>query len=329
MPGGSSTTTQNTQSQPLKEVRPLLNTAFSDALRAYKGGVGSQPYTGSTVVPQSQQTQQGYKGIMQSANQNANGRNGLNSNLQDIISNGGFNDAQSGALGNMQNQLKQLGGNGLSGAQDDALANYRKLANSSYDFNANPGSQGVLDAALRDQSNAVNLNAAASGRYGSGIHEGVLAQKAGDLSNTFRYGDYNNWLGRKDNANAGMASLGQQGVQNRQGLSGNIFNAGQSGLGNMTQAYTAQQSPYQNMLGVGAANEDLYKRTMDDKLRVYDAQNNAPWTQIQKLLAAAGGGGSYGSQSTTATAPGANPFLSTLGGTASGLSSLNTILGLL
>lgn len=307
------TTTQGT-SQPYKQSQPLLNTILGDASRAYSQGIGSQPYTGSTVVPFSQQTMQAQKGIMQSANQNANGANGLNANAQDIIKGGGFNNYQRGALNNMQGQLSQLGGNGLSNAQDDALSNYRTLANGNYNPNANPGSQGVLDAALRDQSNAVNLNAAAAGRYGSGVHEGVLAQKAGDLSNSFRYNDFNNWLGRKDAANAGMASLGQQGVQNRQGLSSSIFNAGQAGLGNMTSAYQAQQMPYQAMAGVGSQMEDLGTRSMNDRLRIWNETQNAPLKNFQNYLGIAGLNGQFNNTSQTTTSPGQNPFLTALGG---------------
>lgn len=356
MSGGTQQTTST--SKPMKEVKPLLTTAFNDALQFYNSGVGAD--TTSNVVPWSNQTSTAMTGITNMANRNANSPRGLNSNLQGIIDRGGFNQQQFGALGNMQRQLGQLGdnglgsaqdkvqnrfqsqlrslgANGLSNVQDDALQNYRRLANSNYNPNANPGAQGVLNAALRDQSNATNLDAAAAGRYGSGTHEGVLAQKAGDLSSSFRYSDFNNWLGRKDAANQNMASLsqqgignvqglgqniaslGQQGIQNRQGLSSSLFNAAQTGLGNMSQAYQGMKQPFTDLMGVGSMNEDLYRRTLDDQ----DRLQNQPWTQLQKLLAAAGGAGNYSTNVTTA--PGPNPFLQTLGGVTSGVGLLGSL----
>jgi hypothetical protein len=185
----------------------------------------------------------------------------------------------------------------------------------------------------------VNLNAAAAGRYGSGVHEGVLAQKVGDLSNNFRYNDFNNWLNRRDAANQnivglsqtglgnqqalgqGISSLGQQGTNNIQSLAGSLFNAGQTGLGNMTAAYQGQQLPYQDLMKIGSMNEDLQNRELQDRIRVFDAQNNLPWTQLQRLTGVLAGGDPY--KSTTTTTPGQNPFLSTLGT----IGGLNTLLG--
>jgi hypothetical protein len=358
--GGTQQTTS--VSEPPAAFKPLLNQIGTDALKFYKDGSGSGIYTGSTVIPFSQQTTQGMNGVTNLANKNIMGQNGLDSNLQHIIRQGGFNDYQQGSLNSLQNMLGRLGPNGLTNsqdsvlgkfqntlgglgpngltnAQDNALQNYRQLANSDYSLNANPGAKGVLDASIRDATNAVNLNAAAAGRYGSGVHEGVLAQKIGDLSNNFRYNDYNNWLGRRDAANQNMAglseqglgniqnmgqginALAQQGVGNNQSLSGTLFNAGQSGLANMTNAYQGQQLPYNDLFKVGAMNEDLANREMQDKLRIWDAKNNQPWAQLQRLTGALAGGDPY--KSTTTTAPGPNPFLQTLGG----LGFANTLLG--
>lgn len=309
---GKQTTVQQGGSTPYKKSQPIIDTILKDAQRGYKQGIGSDVYTGSTVDPFSRQTEQTYNGITGVANDNM-GNRGLGKNFQSIINNGGFNGRQLGALKNMQGQLNDLGKNGLSNDQDAAMANYRQLANGSYDFNANPGAQGVLDASIRDATNAANLNASAAGRYGSGTHEGVLASKIGDLSNTFRYGDYNNWLGRHDAANAGMASLGQQGVQNRQGLASGVFNAGQAGIGNMNAAYQGMMQPYQSKLGVGAAYDDLGNRQMQDQLRIFDAQNNAPLKNMQNYLGLAGLNGQFNQTQTTTQAPGPNPWLQGLG----------------
>ncbi len=324
MPGGTQTTNTNTTSKPYKGSVDLIDRALKDAFNLYKGGVGNDVYTGSLVVPMSNQDTQAYDNLTHIANRNSGDR-GLQGNLQGIINKGGFNGYQSGALSNMQRQMQQLGPNGLSDAQDSAMRNFRQLANSDYSLDANPGARGVLKGEIRDATDAVNLNASAAGRYGSGVHEGVLAKNIGDISNNFRYNDFNNFLGRKDAANSGMASLGQQGVQNRQGLSSSLFNAGQAGLGNMTQAYQGLQAPEQTRLGVGSAYDDLMKRTMDDQKRIFDQTQNSGWDAISRLLGVAGLNGQYKDTTGTTVAPGPNPFLQGLGGLTSGVGLLGQL----
>lgn len=190
----------------------------------------------------------------------------------------------------MNPQLQSIINNGgFNSQQMGALNNWQNTANSNYDFNANPGSQGVLDSILRDTRNNVNGIAAASGRYGGGAHAGRMAQDVGDISSQYRTNDYNAFLGRKDAANT------------------NLFNGAQTGLGNMSAAYQGMKSPYQDMMGVGAMNEDLRRRQLDDRARMV----NLPWEQISRLQAVGSGMGNYGTSTTTA--PGPNPFLQALG----------------
>lgn len=261
MPPGEQTTT-SVQKPPGYQSR-IYRTAANDAMKMYRQGIGTNP--GSMVVPYSKQSTGAFEDLMRTSRKNSDGR-GLSGELQNIINGGGFNDQQ-----------------------QDALGNWQDTANSTYDFNANPGSQGVLDSILRDTKDAANLNAAAGGRYGSGLHQGRLSQDVGDVSSQFRMNDFNSWLGRKDSANS------------------NLFNGAQAGLGNMQSAYQGLQAPAQTALGVGTAQEDLKRRTLDDRARVA----NEPWTHLQRLLAAGGGMGSYGT--TTSTAPGQNPWLTAIG----------------
>lgn len=284
MPGGSQETKTQSVAKPYPGSRPLINTVLRDAGRAYNQGMGSQPYTGSTVIPMSRQTERSYSGIMGVANKNANGPKGLTNNLQDIIKQGGFND----------NQM-------------DALAGFRRTANSHYNPNANPGYQSVRQNVLDDTQDAVNLNAATAGRFGSGIHEGVLSRELGKTASNMDMNDFNTWLGRKDAAQ------------------GNLFNAAQAGIGNMTNAYQGALQPYQSMAGVGAGYEDLAKRTKDDQLRVFNETQNAPWKQFGNLLNVANLGGQYNNSQTTSTAPGQNPFLSALGGVSVGAGLLGNL----
>jgi hypothetical protein len=263
----SGTQTQTTQSEPMPYQSKLFKQTARDAMRLYGQGGGMN--TGSMVVPWAKQTQQAQGGIMDMAGANTEG--GMNPQLQGIINNGGFNNQQMGALDNWQ-----------------------KTANSDYSFDANPGSQGVLDSILRDTRNSVNANAAGAGRYGGGMHQGRMAQDIGDISSQYRSNDYNTFLGRKDAANQ------------------NLFNGAQAGMGNMSAAYQGMKSPYQDMMGVGAMNEDLRRRLMDDQARMI----NLPWEQISKLQAVGSGMGNYGTSTTQS--PAANPFLQALGMGATG-----------
>lgn len=283
MPSGTTTTTQNTTAQPYKKAKPLVNTALNDAMRAYSQGIGGQTYTGSTVVPMANQTTQAYGDVSRNATANMGGQ-GMSGQLQGIIDNGGFNSEQRTALDNFQN-----------------------TANSSYDMNANPGFQNVLQKAQNDARNQVGMSASAMGRYGSGIAQGNVAREVGNLTDRMVSDDFNRWLGRKDSANQ------------------NLFNAAQAGLGNMSSAYGAMQAPATAQLGVGAAYEDLYKRQLDDQLRIFDDRQNAPWNQFNRLMGMGNLTSSYAPKSTVSTAPGQNPLLSTIGGVSTGYGLLGSM----
>lgn len=274
--GGSKQTTQST-SEPWAGAQPALNTALTDAQSLYSRGIGAQPYTGSTVVPWSGQTQQAMGAIQGNASANMNGQ-GLSGQYQNVINSGGFNDSQMAALNNTRN-----------------------LANSTY--SVSPELQAVLDQNGAKMGDAVNLSASGAGRYGSGSHQGVLASSIGDMRNNAILSDYQNFQGRKDAANS------------------NLFGMGQQGFGNLGTAYTGMNAPTQDLMSVGAMNEDLATRQKNDELRIFNEQQNLPWESVSRLNAIASGAGSLGG-TTRQTQPGQNPFLSALGYGASGLGLL-------
>lgn len=194
-----------------------------------------------------------------------------------------------------------IGGKGLTGhlqgvidsggynpAQLEALNNTRSVANSTFDINSDPGFQQVVDLAR----NNVNAGASGAGRYGSGIHQQTLGNTIGDLGAR----QYQAFQQRKDAANS------------------NLFNMGQQGFGNLGTAYSGLSAPAQSLMQVGAMNEDLATRQINDKLRIFNEQNMKPWENLSRLNAIASGAGQLGSSGTSTTAqPGQNPFLTTLG----------------
>jgi hypothetical protein len=134
-------------------------------------------------------------------------------------------------------------------------------------LSGNPQLQSIIDSSAGDIRNAVGANYAGAGRYGSGMHDGEVARQVGDMSSQLRYGDYNNQLGRMDQAatmaqaaNSGdaqqaLAAAGQQGTlpfTGMQSLSSSLaalFNGGTS------QSTTYGPNPLWGALGgaLGAA----------------------------------------------------------------------------
>jgi hypothetical protein len=276
---GDNKTTTTASNQPYKAATPLLDKGMGDALKQYNAGGLVKPNTMSTVVPFSQQTQQGMSSLGNLATANSNGQ-GLSGQYQNIINNGGYNADQQSAVNNI-----------------------KQTANSSYDMNANPGFANVLQQAQDAATGSVNGLAAGMGRYDSGTHQGVLGKTVGDVTGNLVNSDFQNWLGRKDSAQ-------QQ-----------LFNAGQQGQTNLGNAYTGAQAPANTNMQLGQMNEDLYGRTLNDQLRIANERSNAPLANIQALLAAANGAGSYGTNTQTAQGPN-NTFSNIAGGILGGGSLL-------
>lgn len=386
--GGTQTTTQN--SEPWGPAQDALKLGIKDATQLYKDGIGGSVYTGSTVIPWSKQTTSGMGGLMDLARANINGK-GIVSSAQDIMNQGGFNDQQLAAmkglttagsrndalykslgangltgiqdgalagyksgLGDLNALMKSLGANGLTSDQDIALKSYRDTATSKFDYS--PDFQKVLDASLADARAGVNANASAAGRYGSGVAQGVMADKLGRISNEARLGEYRDFQDRKDAANSSLAGLAQTGLGNRtgglqlgqsfnsaiaglgqtglgnlssliqagQGIDSTLFNAGQAGVGNMASAYDLAQKPYQTQMQIGGMYEDLASRLKNDELRIFEAKKNAPYDQIARLNALVSGAGQMGG-TTISSQPGQNPFLTAMGYGATGLGALGSI----
>ena len=210
------------------------------------------------------------------AQQTTQGMNALQGLANDNIGSNGLSGQLQGIINN----------GGYNADQQTALEGIRNTATGSFDINSDPGFQQVFDKT----QNAVNQNAAGLGRYASGTHEGVMTRELGDLG-ARQYQDFQN---RKDNAQL------------------QLFNAGQTGQGNMVSAFDAAQAPSNVLMGLGSMNEDLYGRTLNDQLRIANERQNAPLANIQALNAIAGGAGSFGTDTQSAQGP-SNTFSNALG----------------
>src|SRR5262249_2140751 len=112
------------------------------------------------------------------------------------------------------------------------------------DATANPAQNPYLNDVIRrsseDIGSSTNLMASAAGRYGSGAHQGVLADAIGDMSSELRYGDYNNQQARRDAAVRDFANLGTAGANQRMNALTNRANLATTGAGQRMNALTAQ-----------------------------------------------------------------------------------------
>lgn len=276
---GQSKQTTTTNTAPWPGAQPALTQGLSAAQGLYNSGVGAQGYTGSTVVPWNGDTQNAMGVISRGAYANVDGR-GLSGQYQGVINNGGYNPAELAALNNT-----------------------KATANSTFNVDNNPAFQSVLKQATDSATNAVNGNASAAGRYGSGTNQQLLGTTVGNVAGQLTNNEYNNWQNRRDAANS------------------SLFNMGQTGFGNLGTAYQGMQAPSQNLMQIGGMNEDLATRQLNDQLRIFNDKQNLPWQNLSRLNAIASGAGQLGSTSTTAQ-PGQNPFLTALGYGATGLGFL-------
>lgn len=184
-----------------------------------------------------------------------------------------------------------IGNGGFNQPQMDALSGIRQTATSSFNPYDNAGFGNVLKQAQDSAMNGVNASASAAGRYGSGMHQGAVAKAVGDVTGGLLNNEWNQFNQRRDTAQQGL------------------FNAGQQGLANVGSAYQGMQAPMDTLGKVGSSYEDLFTRQINDRNRIFDAQQNAPWDQIARLQAIASGFGSLGGTSSgTATQPGGNMF---------------------
>jgi hypothetical protein len=201
-----------------------------------------------------------------------------------MLKKGAYNNGgTSGLSGQLQGVIDT---GGYNSAQLNALNNTRDVANSTFDINSDPGFQQVVDLAR----NNVNVGASAAGRYGGGMRDQNIVNTVGDLGAR----QYQAFQQRKDAANS------------------NLFNMGQTAFGNLNTAYSGLQAPAQDLMKVGAMNEDYATRQLNDKLRMWNEEQNLPWQNLSRLNAIASGAGQLGGTQTTAQ-PGQNPWLQAAG----------------
>ncbi len=297
MSGGSSQT-QTQTSEPWGPTKPLLEQGLADALKLYQSGVGSQVYTGSTVIPYSLQTTKGMNGLEGLASRMGRGGGGgnLTAQMEDIIRGGGFTGPQQQAMNglefgaqNAQNRYnRMLGNGGFNQTQQMALGAAKK------DFGANQQvfqdliNSGGLTA---DQRTAMdNYRTTATSQFDPNadpnfqkVLSGAL-DAAGDSVNLSaagagRYGSgaHQSVMGKTTgNLANSMLSNEYDNWQNRRDAANNsLFAGGQQGVGNMTGAYGTMQGASNNLMNMGQVGIDNIDRQFGNVLASSGALFNA------------------------------------------------------
>jgi len=156
----------------------------------------------------------------------------------------------------------------------------------------NPYLQAILDTSNRQISNKIGSSMSGAGRYGSGMHTDVAARAMAEAANPILAEDYTQGLQRAGQWAQLMPTLDQ-----------------------------AQYAPAQSLMALGQYNQDRTQKTLDDQIKLWNAQQARPWEQVSRLNAVAGGAGALGATTFgTQTTPINNPstLQKLLGGAAAG-----------
>lgn len=279
--------TQTTSSEPWGPMQPYLTRAFpmieSDVLNRPK-----QYYPGSTVVPFSNQTE----GALNWTEQRALSGSPLLRNAQGLT-----NAMLGGAYLPGMPQGGPMTGTQAGGGQE-ALAGMAMGPPSPGGYGATSATSGnpFLDATVRRAQDSVrgglDSQFATSGRYGSGAHQGALANTYGNIATDIYGGAYESERGRQ------MQALG---------MAPGLAMADYADIGMLAN--------------VGAQREDMAQREMQDSVNRFNFQQDEPANRLGDYLALLQGG-FRGTGTQTTTVSGARGGMGGLGDTLLGLGRL-------
>lgn len=331
---GDSTVTNKTEIDPTTQA--WRNNIFGAATNLWNQGIPGY-YPGNTVVPFSNQTQQGLNMLqMQALNgrSNAPGYNAAQGALRGLFSQGpeGMGTAQNLAAGATPGQhalwanggaMLNAGSNGLQNIAGGEMA-MQQLG-------------GLFNQGASQIGDAVNGQFAAAGRFGApGAHTGTLGREIGNLWDRVYTPAFENNQNRMLQASQGLAGLGQQGLgmylDSRMGgaqLAGDLqsqhYQDQARGMAMMPSLWNYGQMPGMQMLNVGGAYQDQAQQYLDADMARYNYNANAPWDYLQQYSQLMSGMPDFSGSTQTTQGPGSNPIMGGLGGAASGFALGNMI----
>ena len=306
--GGSTTTVQ--KADPWSGQQPYLKDIFSEAQNLYNSGaMAPDYYSGNTVAPQSQWTQ---NALQMQADRAMNGSASIDTALagMDNITSGG---ALAGNTG--MNTLNQIAGTDIN-AGNQGLTVLNQMTNA-----VNPYSSALLNDAVGGATAQIDSGFSGAGRYGSGAHENARADAVADLTNQFYSNAYDQQMAAAQAASgAYLGGLDTQASAANQ--AGSLYN---TGIGQQVVAgNTAQQLANQAYTDAAALSEaggvkdDYAQQLINADIDRYNYESQQPLTALSnynQLIQ-----GSYGGTSTTTgqQASGGSTLGNVLGGALSG-----------
>jgi hypothetical protein len=278
--GGKSSTTSTTN-EPPKWAKPLFEQSAKEAKTLYDKDKGFNVYEGDRV-----------------ANMNETQRNAL-SRMGGMGQYAADMDLNAGDFGRLADRSRD---------QTFAERNLSGVA-AGNSLMGDPLFQEMLDAQSAKIGDQANFAASAAGRYGSGMHTGVLAQNVGDFRRQAVLDNYAQERQRQLQAN----QLLDQNRFQRMGMEGDFFGR---------QADARQQRfnnigvGTQSALQAGTFRQQIDQANIDAQMQRWKERDMEDWTRLGALQAAAtGAAGPYGMSTQTQNQP-FNPMgiLGALGG---------------
>lgn len=275
MPGtkdktNSNTSTSRTITGPLPGVLPLTDKILQGTMKLGSGSV--DPWV-----------TQGVSRLGTTARNSLPGFNQQYGRIAALNRDGGLNDLQDQSVG----EISKIGmGSGYHADQQRAVDLLNPIA--SGDPASNPYLDDLIKRMSEDAAGAVNMSAAGMGRYGSGAHQGAIADSVGDIAANLRYNDFTTQQGRKDAAIRDMFNMGTTGQGQKMSALDSMFQAGQQQRDNIIGGTKALKDAYDARQGVNADLIDAGQKRFDSR-----------WDPIAKMLGVATGVGGLGSTSYT------------------------------
>lgn len=232
------------------------------------------------------------------------------------IANAGQGGATQGAIDKLSNS-NPTG----TGAANDYLTSY---ARGDY-LQGNPYLDDIIAKNSQDMANQTNQLFASGGRYGSGVHQGTLADSIGGMTSNLRYNDFNtqqqnqlNAANALESSQQGRLGLQSQNLMNAAGLENQGF---QNVLGMISQLPTIQNNKVfdaNQQMNVGNQVDSWSQQQLDDLINQWTQTDMQDWARLGGLMSVGTGtAGNWGTSSTTQKQP-----MNILGGLAAILGAL-------
>jgi hypothetical protein len=283
---------------------------------------GQQPQGGA---PQhgTQQPAPGTPGSTQYQQLNQSLQTGPMQFASNMLGGNGVSQAGQSAM----NQMGQMGQSGSNSLMNQAAENFGGTASGQF-LNGSPQLNSIIDRSNRNVADQTNQMFAAGGRYGSGAHQGTLADSIGSNTNNLLNANYQQERDRQMQASGQLGQLGQNQFGNQMGALQGAASIGQQGIGN--QLNTISQMPNiqnnkifdaQQQMGVGQQLDNRNQQQLNDLINRWTQGDMQGWQRLGGLLSAGGqSAGSWGTQTGTSNTS-QNP--SPLGMAGAGLSMLS------